>query len=96
MSAKGRNKMANGNRKYSVLELFEMYWVVGIPTNDLPSPNSVNGVFPTRSRKDGKRVANGEVEAHELWEEYLSEFQIKLAQELKMMRLSDMKDASDR
>jgi len=85
---------ASRSRKYGTIELFEQYWVDGQSVNDIGTGTSLlqqRGI-PPRSREDGRRVASKEVRPEELWDEYLTTFQIKIAQEL--MYLKHVEDQS--
>jgi len=77
---------ADPQRIVSTHELFEQYWVAGKPLNDLPMSNVTQRGIPTRSQTDALALKHGDVQVHELWDEYLTDFQISLAQEIRQMR----------
>lgn len=87
---RGKNSVSSTDRDVSTYELFERYWVVGETTRELPTSNIENQGIPIRSRGDTEAFQRGEVELEELWEEYLTDFQISLAQELRRLRFMEM------
>jgi hypothetical protein len=82
------NQVASSNKKRSVIELFEMYWVAGksFHEEDFRVGGNTHYGFPKRSREDAQKLRRGEVSVEELWDDYLSTFQIRLAQELNTIR----------
>jgi len=80
--------MAADHRKYGTIELFEQYWVRGQSLDSMG-----NGAFhcmkqrgiPTRSQSDAQQYHNGDVSLQDLWDKYLTDFQIKVAQELQSL-----------
>jgi len=89
-----RNSVASNNRTYGTVELFEQYWVHGCSTEDLDCGKNAltyRGI-PTRSNEDAQELRHGAVSVDELWDEYLTEFQINLAQELQLMMLADYRE----
>jgi len=81
--------MASESREYGTIELFEQYWVRGESTAmmDVGASTLKQRGIPTRSAEDAQQYMHGNVTLEELWEKYLSTFQIKLAQELRALRL---------
>jgi len=80
------------NRNVGVVEAFEKYWVRGESFQRIGLSNT-DVSFQSRSPEDAQRLSNGDVSVEDLWTKYLTDFQIRLAQELSVMRLNDLSDA---
>lgn len=85
--------IASNHRKYGTIELFEAYWVLGLSASDVGEDTSTVPLnergIPTRSPKDAQDLRHGNVDVTELWDEYLTEFQIHIAQELQYFNRQD-------
>lgn len=83
-----KRKKAYGNaenRKYSTIDLFELYWVRGESVNQYANISQqmlTERGIPLRNLQDAKRLRDGSVRLCDLWSDYLNEFQVKLAEEL--------------
>jgi hypothetical protein len=91
------NKFTSSHKQYGVIELFEKYWVAGktFYGEDVEMSNLEHYGFPRRSQEDAQKLHHGEVSVEELWEEYLSTFQIRLAQELNTIRRAEQFEQSE-
>jgi hypothetical protein len=92
------NQVASSHKEHGVIELFETYWVAG--KSFYEEEMKVGGCadhygFPKRSREDAQKLRRGEVTVEELWDDYLSKFQIRLAQELNAIRKADQFEQSN-
>lgn len=77
-----------GSRTYGTLELFELYWVDGIPVTQLSQHPPERGI-PTRTQEEGRKLREGEISIEELRERHLTEFQQNIVQELLAMQRKD-------
>jgi hypothetical protein len=91
------NKVASSHRERGVIELFERYWVAGktFHEEDYRVGGTDHYGFPKRSREDAQKLRRGEVTVEELWDDYLSTFQIRLAQELNTIRRAEQFEQSN-
>lgn len=88
------------NRDVSTFSFFEMYWAMGMSSREIAgvvdhNRGSIRNTIrsreiPLRSVEDARELACGKVQVTELWDDYLTEFQISLAQELRTMYLNDL------
>jgi hypothetical protein len=90
------NQVAAPNKEHGVIELFEKYWVVGesFHDDDFQVSDTNHYGFPKRSREDAQKLRRGEITVDELWDDYLSTFQIRLAQELNTIRKAEQFEQS--
>lgn len=74
-----------GARKYTVLDLFRRYWVEGETLDQFGRSGilSKRGI-PTRDGEDARVLSSEGVNVTEFWDEYLTDFQKELAQELRI------------
>lgn len=79
------NQTPHGRRDYSTFALFEAYWVRGQSLTEMDASISTVSArpIPTRTHEDAKRLADGSVQLPALWEQYLTDFQIEIAQEMR-------------
>jgi|APHM01.1.fsa_nt_gi hypothetical protein len=84
-------------RKMSTLDLLELYWVVGLSSNEIvnQTPYDSQGTvtktldargIPVRDESDARQMQEGNINIDDLREQYLNHFQYVLVKELKVMR----------
>lgn len=78
-------------RKYTTFELFERYWVFG----ETVDTDITRRGIPRRSQSDSQRLRTGSVSVEELWDDYLTDFQVSLAKELRRLHVLEMRDEID-
>jgi hypothetical protein len=97
----GMDKIASSKMEMSAFALFERYWVLGESMSMIYGEQKYDMTafkrkgIPTRTGEDAKKLKEGVCDVSDLWEGYLSDFQIQLAREMKTMRLSDIKENSE-
>ena len=84
-------------RKVTTIDLFEMYWVIGMSTNEIAEqtpytdPMTVSQTLrargiPVREQTDRQRYRRGDIDIDTLRKKYLNNFQKAICSELRVMR----------
>ncbi len=84
-------------RKMTTIDLFEMYWVVGMSTDEIieQTPYTDSGTvshtlrargIPVREQTDRQRYRRGDIDIDTLRRKYLNDFQKAICSELRVMR----------
>lgn len=84
-------------RKVTTIDLFEMYWVIGMSTNEIAEqtpykdPMTVSSTMsareiPIRGQTDRQRYRRGDIDIDTLRQQYLNRFQKAICSELRVMR----------
>mgnify|MGYP006926878984 CR=1 FL=1 len=84
-------------RKVTTIDLFEMYWVIGMSTNEIAEqtpytdPMTVSNTMsareiPIRGQTDRQQYRRGDIDIDTLRRKYLNNFQKAICSELRVMR----------
>jgi hypothetical protein len=84
-------------RKVTTIDLFEMYWVIGMATDEIiqQTPYKHSGTvsqtlrargIPVREQTDRQRYRRGDIDIDTLRKKYLNNFQKAICSELRVMR----------
>jgi len=97
-------------RKVTTIDLFEMYWVIGMATDEIIQQTPYNGSssvsetlrargIPVREQTDRQRYRRGDIDIDTLRQKYLNDFQKAICSELRVMRedrlLDDLENSDD-
>lgn len=97
-------------RKVTTIDLFEMYWVIGMSSNEIAEqtpytdPMTVSNTMsareiPIREQTDRQRYRRGDIDIDTLRRKYLNRFQKAICSELQVMRedrlLDDLDNSDD-
>jgi hypothetical protein len=97
-------------RKVTTIDLFEMYWVIGMATDEIIQQTPYKGAssvsetlrargIPVREQTDRQQYRRGDIDIDTLRRKYLNNFQKAICSELQVMRedrlLDDLENSDD-